>query len=70
MRKATYTAAVCKFRGGGGIFWFGLFPGGAQLRSAFPYLSCTMYHALPMTHDGTPIVEVNQAIWLGHLEKD
>ena len=22
-----------------------------------------------MTHDGTPIVEVNQPIWFGHLDK-
>ena len=29
-----------------------------------------MYHAWPMTHDGTPIEEVNQAIWLGRLDKD
>ena len=24
---------------------------------------CTMYHAIPMTHDRTHIVEVNQANW-------
>ena len=36
LRKATYTAAVCKSRGD--IFWFGSFPSVAQLISAFHYL--------------------------------
>ena len=29
-----------------------------------------MHHASCMTHDGTTIVEVNQAIWFDHLDKD
>ena len=29
-----------------------------------------MYHSWRMTHDGTPIVEVYQASWLGRLDKD
>ena len=29
-----------------------------------------MHDPWPMTHDGTPIVKVNQVVWLGRLDKD
>ena len=46
LRTATYTAAVCKFRGG---------PSVAQLSSAFPYLSCFPNAAdmLPLSSSST-----------------
>ena len=38
LHKATYMAAVCKFRVF--FFWFGLFLSVAQLSSTFHYFSC------------------------------
>ena len=35
LRETTYTAAVCKFWGGGHFFCFGLVPSVAQLSSTF-----------------------------------